>query len=79
MWAHLGMGYTREIRLGREKADVSPYLNLGSIDPKWREAMDMPKAGEGRDDRSGPELGMRKEEFDGHSAAVRNTSRTQVG
>ncbi|PPJ54899.1 hypothetical protein CBER1_06033 [Cercospora berteroae] len=34
-WAHLGMGWTPENRLGAEKADCSPYLNLNHIDPKW--------------------------------------------
>lgn len=37
-WAHLGMGWTREVRVGPEKADCSPYLNLLNIDPKWYEA-----------------------------------------
>jgi len=34
-WAHLGMGWTVENRLGPEKSDCSPYLNLNNIDPKW--------------------------------------------
>jgi len=34
-WEFLGLGWTVENRLGPEKADVSPYLSLGNIDPKW--------------------------------------------
>ncbi|ORY04951.1 hypothetical protein BCR34DRAFT_491184 [Clohesyomyces aquaticus] len=36
-WAHLGMGYTRS---NVEKdADLSPYLQLQNIDPRWVEAV----------------------------------------
>ncbi|GAB7359378.1 hypothetical protein MBLNU230_g6029t1 [Neophaeotheca triangularis] len=38
-WAHLGMGWTIENRLGPEKADCSPYINLLNIDPKWYDAI----------------------------------------
>jgi hypothetical protein len=34
----LGLGFTQENRLGPEKADCSPYLSVGEIDPKWWEA-----------------------------------------
>lgn len=34
-WEYLGMGWTMENRLGPEKANVSPYLCLQNIDPKW--------------------------------------------
>ncbi|PPJ56015.1 hypothetical protein CBER1_03410 [Cercospora berteroae] len=34
-WAHLGMGWTVEDRLGPKKADVSPYLCKENIDPRW--------------------------------------------
>jgi hypothetical protein len=34
----LGLGFTMENRLGPEKADCSPYLSVGEIDPKWWEA-----------------------------------------
>jgi hypothetical protein len=34
-WAHLGMGWTVQDRKGPKEADVSPYLNLNHIDPKW--------------------------------------------
>jgi len=37
-WEFLGLGWTVENRLGPEHADVSPYLSLGNIDPKWYEA-----------------------------------------
>ena len=35
VWAHLGMGWTKENRAGPQEADVSPYLSLNNIDPKW--------------------------------------------
>ena len=34
-WAHLGMGWTVQDRLGPKQADVCPYLSLDNIDPKW--------------------------------------------
>lgn len=34
-WAHLGMGWTVQDRKGPREADVSPYLKLDHIDPKW--------------------------------------------
>jgi hypothetical protein len=37
-WEFLGLGWTVENRLGPEKSDVSPYLSLENIDPKWYEA-----------------------------------------
>jgi hypothetical protein len=37
-WEFLGLGFTRENRLGPEKADCSPYLSAENIDPKWWEA-----------------------------------------
>ncbi|KAK5124053.1 hypothetical protein LTR85_002250 [Meristemomyces frigidus] len=37
-WAHLGMGWTLENRVGAQGADCSPYLNINNIDPKWYEA-----------------------------------------
>ena len=37
-WEFLGLGFTRENRLGPEKADCSPYLSVENIDPKWWEA-----------------------------------------
>lgn len=38
-WAHLGMGYTLENRLGIGNADQSPYMSVDNIDPKWLEAV----------------------------------------
>ncbi len=35
MWAFLGMGTTPALV---EKGDVSPYLNVGAIDPAWAKA-----------------------------------------
>lgn len=35
-WAFLGMGTTPALV---EKGDVSPYLNVENLDPKWMEAM----------------------------------------
>lgn len=37
-WAWLGMGTVRDLV---EKNDVSPYLSLDNIDPKWMKAMDI--------------------------------------
>lgn len=37
-WAYLGMGTVRELV---EKGDVSPYLSVDNIDPKWMRAMNM--------------------------------------
>lgn len=37
MWAFLGMGLTRESKT--PGADLSPYLNVKEIDPKWLEAI----------------------------------------
>lgn len=37
-WEFLGLGFTRENRLGPEKADCSPYLSVENIDPNWWEA-----------------------------------------
>ncbi|KAJ4376381.1 hypothetical protein N0V83_001664 [Neocucurbitaria cava] len=37
MWAHLGMGYAR-CNVEYPEADVSPYLQLENIDPKWLKA-----------------------------------------
>jgi hypothetical protein len=34
-WEFLGLGWTVENRLGPEEADVSPYLSVGNVDPKW--------------------------------------------
>ena len=34
-WAHLGMGWTVQDRLGPKQADMCPYLSLDNIDPKW--------------------------------------------
>ena len=34
-WAHLGMGWTVQDRLGPKQADVCPYLSLDNIDPRW--------------------------------------------
>lgn len=34
-WAHLGMGWTIQDRKGPKESDVSPYLKLDHIDPKW--------------------------------------------
>ena len=34
-WAMLGMGWTVEDRQGPKNADVSPYLSVENIDPKW--------------------------------------------
>lgn len=36
-WAHLGMGYT--MADVTEGADVSPYLQVENIDPKWLQAI----------------------------------------
>lgn len=36
MWAFMGMGMTRDLV---EKKDVSPYLSLDMIDPKWAETV----------------------------------------
>ena len=41
-WAHLGMGYSMssvKFQEGKEDADVSPYIQLENIDPKWLEAI----------------------------------------
>ena len=38
LWEFLGLGFTRENRVGAEKADCSPYLSAENIDPKWWEA-----------------------------------------
>lgn len=38
-WAHLGIGYTVENRLGIGNADQSPYISLANVDPKWLEAV----------------------------------------
>ena len=37
-WAFLGMGTTRDLV---EKGDVSPYLNVEELDPKWMEQKGM--------------------------------------
>lgn len=37
-WAWLGMGSVRELV---EKGDVSPYLTVDNIDPKWMRAMNL--------------------------------------
>ncbi|KAG7284368.1 hypothetical protein NEMBOFW57_010741 [Staphylotrichum longicolle] len=37
-WAHLGMGWTIQDRLGPKQADVCPYLSLDNIDPRWYKA-----------------------------------------
>lgn len=37
MWAHLGMGYA--VRNVKEGSDLSPYLALENIDPKWLKAV----------------------------------------
>jgi hypothetical protein len=37
-WAHLGMGYAK-CNIEYPDADVSPYLALESIDPKWLKAI----------------------------------------
>jgi hypothetical protein len=34
-WEFLGLGWTMEERLGPQEADVSPYLSLANVDPKW--------------------------------------------
>ena len=34
-WEFLGLGWTMEERAGPDKADVSPYLALGNVDPRW--------------------------------------------
>ncbi|KAE8141862.1 hypothetical protein BDV38DRAFT_295692 [Aspergillus pseudotamarii] len=36
MWAFMGMGTPRALV---EKADISPYLALGNLDPEWMEAV----------------------------------------
>lgn len=36
-WAHLGLGYA--LSNTKEGADLSPYLQLENIDPKWLEAI----------------------------------------
>ncbi|CAH0044905.1 unnamed protein product [Clonostachys solani] len=41
MWGLLGLGYTLSDRY-QEKYDLSPYVNLEAIDPKWLEAMGSP-------------------------------------
>lgn len=38
MWAHLGMGYAR-CNVEYPEADVSPYLQVENIDPKWLKAI----------------------------------------
>jgi hydroxyversicolorone monooxygenase len=35
IWAHLGLGFTMQNRVGLKEADQSPYLNLQNLDPKW--------------------------------------------
>lgn len=37
-WAHLGMGYAK-CNVAFPDADVSPYLSLENIDPKWLRAI----------------------------------------
>lgn len=37
-WAFLGMGYVRDLV---EKNDVSPYLTVDNIDPKWMKAVNI--------------------------------------
>lgn len=37
-WAHLGMGYAM-CNVKYPELDVSPYLQLENIDPKWLEAI----------------------------------------
>ncbi|KAL0255031.1 hypothetical protein SLS55_009558 [Diplodia seriata] len=39
MWAFLGMGFVRENKI--PGADLSPYLSLKEVDPKWLEAVGM--------------------------------------
>lgn len=41
MWGLLGLGYTLSDRY-TEKYDLSPYVNLEAIDPKWLEAIGSP-------------------------------------
>jgi hypothetical protein len=36
-WAHLGLGYAKANT--QEGADLSPYLQLKNIDPRWLEAI----------------------------------------
>lgn len=36
-WAHMGMGFCRANLT--EGSDLSPYLQLENIDPKWLEAV----------------------------------------
>jgi hypothetical protein len=38
MWAFLGMGYSIKNHVG----NLSPYLQVENIDPKWLEAMGSP-------------------------------------
>ena len=38
-FAHLGMGWTLENRLGIQNADQSPYINREHIDPRWLDAV----------------------------------------
>lgn len=37
MWSYLGMGTTKE--LTTPGSDVSPYLNVGNLDPEWLKAV----------------------------------------
>lgn len=38
MWAHLGMGYLPADR-DMAKHDMSPYINLETVDPLWLSAV----------------------------------------
>lgn len=38
MWSHIGMGYSMKNHVG----NLSPYLRVENIDPKWLEAVGSP-------------------------------------
>ena len=67
-WAHLGMGFAMR-NVEYPKADVSPYLQLENIDPKWLKAigyegpaLEVEKVKEGKEEpvveRTGEDAGV---------------------
>jgi len=64
-WAFLGMGYVRDLV---EQSDVSPYLSVDNIDPKWMKAnnINMDKVLESKVERT-------KKEWEGKTAEEGNT------
>ncbi|KAK5705897.1 hypothetical protein LTR17_021272 [Elasticomyces elasticus] len=46
-WAHLGMGFTVQDRDMANLKDVSPHINVESIDKKWLDVMQAPQSNGG--------------------------------